>query len=211
VTSNVQRSVRLGLTFTFVNTTPSFTTSQSDLLSARNCLEKYVMTKIADLAFKSTADDAADKALQKRCEQLAFISPAMLEVKEAICNETVFSLAREELKKVNSYRAPGDKIACVTRSCSLIFSAFKFSGGGAAGADEFLPAFICVVLGANVPGLVSNCEYIEAYANRNTLMTKAGYCFCNLRSAIEFIMTADSSVLNIEENEFERLIKENTK
>ncbi|GMH55985.1 hypothetical protein TL16_g02033 [Triparma laevis f. inornata] len=179
------------------------------LSSARNCLEKYVMTKIADLAFKVVIDDEADKQIQQRCKELSFITPAMLEVKEEICNETVFELAQDELKKINSYRAPGDKIACVTRACSLIFSAFKFGNGSAAGADEFLPVFICVVLGANVPRLISNCEYIEAYTNRNTLMTKSGYCFCNLRSAMEFILTADSSVLSIEKNEFERLIEEN--
>ncbi|GMH80019.1 hypothetical protein TrST_g2824 [Triparma strigata] len=179
------------------------------LSSARNCLEKYVMTKIADLAFKEVIDDEADKQIQQRCKELSFITPAMLEVKEEICNETVFELAQDELKKINSYRAPGDKISCVTRACSLIFSAFKFGNGSAAGADEFLPVFICVVLGANVPRLISNCEYIEAYTNRNTLMTKSGYCFCNLRSAIEFILTADSSVLNIEKEEFDRLVQEN--
>jgi len=104
-------------------------------------------------------------------------------------------------------RAPGDKINAVAKSCSLIFSAFKFGNGSAAGADEFLPVFILVVLGANVPRLISNCDYIEAYTNRNTLMTKQGYCFCNLRSAIEFIMTADDNVLNIDKEEFQMLME----
>jgi len=74
------------------------------LISARNGLEKYVMTKIADMAFKEVMDDEADRALQERCKKLRFVTPDMLDVKKEICNETVFDLAQDELKKVNSYR-----------------------------------------------------------------------------------------------------------
>lgn len=133
----------------------------------------------------------------------------MLDINPEICNDTVFSLAQDELRKINGYRSPGDKINCVTRSCSLIFSAFKFIEGNkdkAVGADDFLPVFICVVLNANVPRLASNCEYIEAYCNRNTMMTKAGYCFCNLRSAMEFILTCDAGSLSIEKGVFDALL-----
>ena len=35
-------------------------------------------------------------------------------------------------------------------------------------------------------------------------MSKSGYCFVNLRSAIEFILTLDASVLNMEEEDFQR-------
>jgi len=184
---------------------------EAGLISARNGLEKYVMTKIADEAFKAVIDDEEDKRIQRRCRLLEFITPKMLDIDESVCNETVFSIAQDELRKINGYRSPGDKINCVTRACSLIFSAFKFVEGNkdkAAGADDFLPVFICVVLGANVPRLISNCEYIESYCNRNTMMTKAGYCFCNLRSAIEFILTVEASSLSIDKDEFDKLLRE---
>ena len=64
------------------------------------------------------------------------------------------------------------------------------------------------MLKANVPALHSNCEYIQAYHNPQALMSKSGYCFVNLRSAIEFILTLDASVLSMEEGEFNAKMEE---
>lgn len=101
---------------------------------------------------------------------------------------------------------------CIVRCCQVVFSALNLARGknedsGHAGADDFLPVFILVVLRANVSRLISNCEYIEHYRNRADLMSKSGYCFANLRSAVEFILTADSSVFSgIGEEEFDRMV-----
>lgn len=50
---------------------------------------------------------------------------------------------------------------------------------------------------------MSNCEYIQAFHNPRALMSKAGYCLVNLRSAVEFILTLDGSVINMDEAEFD--------
>ena len=139
----------------------------------------------------------------------------MLEIKPEQYNETVLQIAQEELRKINSYRSPGDKVSCIVRCCSVVFSALNLARGkqkegeevSRAGADDFLPVFILVVLKANVPRLISNSDYIEHYRNRADLMSKSGYCFANLRSAIEFILTADHSVFgNVEKSEFDRMM-----
>ena len=70
------------------------------------------------------------------------------------------------------------------------------------GADDFLPVFIWVVLRCNVPKLQSNCEYIQAFHNPVRLMSKAGYCFINLRSAVEFILVMDSNSLTMNPKDF---------
>ena len=77
------------------------------------------------------------------------------------------------------------------------------SGGGGtgstpAGADDFLPLFIWVVLRAQVPRLFSNCEYVYAYLSPARLMGKSGYCLINLRSAIEFVMYIEADSINID-------------
>ncbi|EGB05930.1 hypothetical protein AURANDRAFT_17718, partial [Aureococcus anophagefferens] len=92
-----------------------------------------------------------------------------------------------------------DKVDCVVRCASMIFSVLnlaraenssrKGTSESRAGADDFLPIFIYVVLHADVPRLHSNCDYVEAFHNPTALMSKAGYCFVNLRSAIEFLLT----------------------
>lgn len=46
--------------------------------------------------------------------------------------------------------------------------------------------------------IVCSSGFLFLYAAR------AGYCFVNLRSAIEFIMVMDGSMLSISEDEFQR-------
>jgi hypothetical protein len=79
---------------------------------------------------------------------------------------------------------------------------------GSLGADDFLPAFIYVVLKSCVPRLQSNCEYIQAFHSPDRLMGKSGYCFVNLRSAIEFISSMDASQISIDPEYFERKMEE---
>mgnify|MGYP002007255185 FL=1 len=53
-----------------------------------------------------------------------------------------------------------------------------------------------------MPRLHSNCDYVEAFHNPTALMSKAGYCFVNLRSAIEFLLTVEASQINMDEDAF---------
>lgn len=71
-----------------------------------------------------------------------------------------------------------------------------------AGADDFLPLFIWVVLQSKIPRLVSNAEYIHAYLNPKRLMGKSGYCLINLRSAIDFVTYVEASSLKIDPEYF---------
>jgi hypothetical protein len=85
-------------------------------------------------------------------------------------------------------------------------------GGGSmalAGADDFLPLFIYVVLQSQIPNLYANCEYIQLYHNPARMMSKSGYCLINLRSAIEFINYLEASSINIDPNEFQQKLEEN--
>lgn len=141
-------------------------------------------------------------------------------------------MAEDELRRINSFRSPGDKINCIVRCCSVIFSVLNLARGDSGsrpGADDFLPVFIYIVLHSKIQRLHSNCEYIAAYRNPADLMSKCvvvrsidlslpsgcltsvyvcrgGYCFVNLRSAIEFINVLDASMLSISQDEFQRLV-----
>lgn len=72
-----------------------------------------------------------------------------------------------------------------------------------AGADDFLPLFIWVVIRSQIPRLLTNCEYIQTYLSPARLMSKPGYCLINLRSAVEFVNSLDPSCLTMEASEFE--------
>ncbi|KAF4317204.1 hypothetical protein G195_009409 [Phytophthora kernoviae 00238/432] len=192
--------------------------SETKLAKARDGIEKYVMDKVSDIACNQLKECQQwmkeDEALLRRMQLLSFITPAMLDIKPCMRNEVVWSMAEDELRRINSFRSPGDKINCIVRCCSVIFSVLNLSRGDSGsrpGADDFLPVFIYIVLHSQIPRLYSNCEYISAYRNQADLMSKAGYCFVNLRSAIEFIMVMDGSMLSISNDEFQRLYSEREK
>lgn len=71
-----------------------------------------------------------------------------------------------------------------------------------AGADDFLPLFIWVVLRSHIPKLCSNCAFIESYLNPARMISKAGYCLINLRSAINFVNYVDPSSIKIDPDYF---------
>lgn len=192
--------------------------SEAMLTKARDGVEKYVMDKVSDIAFNQRKECQQwmieDKKLLERMQLLSFITPAMLDIKPCMRNEVVWSMAEDELRRINSFCSPGDKINCVVRCCSVIFSVLNLSrgeSGSRPGADDFLPVFIYIVLHSRIPRLYSNCEYISAYRNQDDLISKAGYCFVNLRSAIEFIMVMDGSMLSISDGEFQSLYTEREK
>ena len=155
---------------------------ENGLLSCRNNLEKYVMTKISELAIAGELNEAQDRLLARRMAVLDFISPENLDVNPNLRKEAmVWPIAQDELRKMAHFKAPGDKIACVVNCCQVIFSVLNLKRGSddtsRPGADDFLPIFIYVVLKARVPSLYTNCEYIQNYLNPAALMSKAGYCF----------------------------------
>ena len=153
-----------------------------------------------------------DARLARRTRALSFITADHLDIKPAIRNEVVWAIAGDELRKMETFDAPCDKIACVVNCCSVLFSVLNLArgdGDSRPGADDFLPVFIFVVLRARVPNLWVHSEYVRKFRNPADLMSKAGYCFVNLQSAIEFILNVDGSMLSIDENEFDRKLKEN--
>lgn len=77
-----------------------------------------------------------------------------------------------------------------------------------AGADDFLPLFIWVVLQSKIPRLMSNSEYIQTYLNPARLMGRSGYCLINLRSAIDFVTYIEPSSINIDADFFESKMAE---
>lgn len=77
-----------------------------------------------------------------------------------------------------------------------------------AGADDFLPLFIWVVLQSRVPRLYSNCEYVQAYLNPARLKGQPGYCLINLHSAVSFLTYLDPSSLNVDPVYFEQKMSE---
>lgn len=235
-------------------------------------MEQYVLGRIGEYAFQTVLHDDEDRKLLQRMETMSFITYESLDIKASLYNEDMIHHAIEELKKINIFKTPGDKVACIVKSATVVFKLLSIhaqqqkrrkqqlkqqqrldkveSNGNSnsnsssnddnsnkesyddrprdqkdndneededttsnkedceekddddidtgAGADDFLPLFIWVVLKSHVPRLVSNCEYIQTYLNSARLMSQSGYCLINLRSAIEFITNITAELINMD-------------
>jgi hypothetical protein len=89
--------------------------------------------------------------------------------------------AQRELRKINQYKAPRDKLITILNCCKIIFGAcaavrqsgerafigtglIRHNGGDDAGADAFVPYLIFVVLKANPDHLISNIQWVALFS-----------------------------------------------
>ncbi|KAF2862725.1 hypothetical protein K470DRAFT_212063 [Piedraia hortae CBS 480.64] len=116
------------------------------------------------------------------------------------------SLAQKELLKINTYRAPRDKVICVLNCCKVIFGFLKNAQVDQS-ADSFVPLLIYTVLSARPEHLVSNVQYIWRFRNQEKLNGEAGYYMSSLSGAVTFIENLDRTNLTISKEEFERNVE----
>lgn len=182
--------------------------TEEELESTSEGLEKYIMTKLFPRVFATHPNDTKiDNELYNKSLLIQqFILPEHLDIRPVYQNETSWLPAQKELQKINSYKAPRDKLACIISCCKVIStSLFNASESGSPpGADDFLPVLIYVTIKANPSQLHSNLVYIQRFRNRLRLVGEAEYLFTNMLSAESFILNIDGKALSMDESEFER-------
>lgn len=116
-------------------------------------------------------------------------------------------LAQKELLKINTYRAPRDKVICVLNCCKVIFGFLRNSKSDQS-ADSFVPLLIYTVLRAAPEHLVSNVQYIWRFRNQDKLGGEAGYYMSSLMGVVTFIENLDRTILTISDEDFERNVEQ---
>lgn len=87
---------------------------------------------------------------------------------------------------------------------SEVKSKSKKSGKSIASADDYLPAFIYIVLKANPTMLYSNMNFISRFAfEKRVLQGEHAYHFCSLNAIINHIEHLNAHHLNMSEERFE--------
>lgn len=76
----------------------------------------------------------------------SFVRPRHLDMPDTLCSGDGFIQAQQELCKIDSYKAPRDKMICVLNSCKIINSLLTNSTDKAVGADEFFPLMVYIVI-----------------------------------------------------------------
>lgn len=182
--------------------------SDDETDNALEGLEKYVMTKLHSRTFASTPEDVKiDAEISEKISLLqTFLRPQHLDIPSALQNEAAWLLAEKELKKINAFKAPREKLLCII-NCSrvinnLLLNASISEDHVPGGADDFLPVLIYVTIKANPPQLHSNLKSIQLYRRQSKLVSEAAYYLTNLVSAKSFILDLNAKSLSIEESEF---------
>ncbi|TXG53500.1 hypothetical protein EZV62_022669 [Acer yangbiense] len=193
-------------------------------------LEKYVMTKLFSRTFAPLPEDVKidQEISEKICLLQTFLRPEHLDIPAVLQNEASWLLAEKELQKINAFKAPREKLLCIMNCCkvinNLLLNASMSENVVLAGADDFLPVLIYVVIKAsspccilqscdvkrrgylnyaNPPQLHSNLKFIQLYRRQTKLVSEAAYYFTNLVSAKSFIVDLNAKSLSIEEIKFE--------
>ncbi|KAI8090573.1 hypothetical protein BDF21DRAFT_436916 [Thamnidium elegans] len=176
--------------------------------NAKEGMEKLVMNRLYHVTFctDTTDDKERDEILYQKISIFRWIREKHLDIPETEHNESFLSFAESEILKINTYKAPRDKLICILNSCKVIFGLIKHVEGDA-GADKFLPILIYVVIRANPPRLVSNVQYIYRFRNPDQLQAESGYYLTNLMGAISFIETMEANSLSITKEEFDSNIE----
>lgn len=175
--------------------------------SAVDGLESFVMCKLHRHLFARRKGAAAkDAALHERMARLSFLTFAHLDMPQPPASlEGGWRLAQQALAKIDDYKSPAHKMACIMNSCRVISTLLTQMGkeGAGVGADEFLPALIYTVLHANPRTLYSSLQFIGEFRHPGMLMSEEGYFFTNVLSAVSFAKSVSARQLSITADEFD--------
>jgi len=174
-------------------------------------LEKFVLSRLYPKLFGTDPSDAAeDDELSRRIACLQWVDFGNLGVPPV--SPTLLQLAVSELRRIDNYKAPRDKLVVVLNVSRVINDVLKRTRAMESfrplSADDFLPLLIYAVIKAHAPRLHSNVEFIAAFRHPSRLVLEDAYFLTALQSAVAFVRVAGPKVLEVTPQEFHRLCEE---
>ncbi|KAG5281449.1 hypothetical protein AALO_G00072320 [Alosa alosa] len=170
--------------------------SEDQLQDAQMAIERSVMNRIFKLAFypNQDGDILRDQLLQEHIQRLSKVVTAnhkALQIPEVYLKEVPWPSAQAEIRTINAYKTPRDKVQCILRMCSTIMNLLSLaSDDSVPGADDFVPVLVFVLIRANPPCLLSTIQYINNFYS-SRLSGEECYWWMQFTAAVEFIKTID--------------------
>lgn len=173
-------------------------------------IEKLIMSRLYTRTFPQamppvlrtdghTEDLLADERFGKQLEVYKWIEPRHLDVQAE--DTRLARLAAAELARIDSFRAPRDKMICIL-NCARAICALLRQSSREADADGLLPWLIYAILQAQTASLPSTVAYIQRFRRGGGLQGESAYYLASMSSAIVFIEKLDKSALTISDDEF---------
>ncbi|CAL8343104.1 unnamed protein product [Lota lota] len=170
--------------------------SEDQLQDAQMAIERSVMNRIFKLAFypNQDGDILRDQLFYEHIQRLSRVVTAnhkALQIPEVYLREAPWPSAQAEIRTINAYKTPRDKVQSILRMCSTIMNLLSLANEDSVpGADDFVPVLVFVLIRANPPCLLSTIQYINNfYASR--LSGEECYWWMQFTAAVEFIKTID--------------------
>jgi len=148
--------------------------SPEQLAMSQTSIERMVMAKIYTAALypNGQIDVQRDQIFSGHIRTLAEqVDPnhQKLRIQKLYQRECPWPSAQAELRLINAYKTPRDKLACVQRCIRIIQNLIRLASNSAAGADDTIPILIYVIIKANPPNLLSINQYVQdLYSSRFT-------------------------------------------
>ncbi len=134
---------------------------------ANKCLERMLISKVYRNAMfpNGEIDHFRDTKVSECFSELAkSITPShpLIGISKVYENECPWLPAQLELRRLNVYKTPEDKLDCI-KKCLLIIQNMLAIAKSPVCADDLHPVLIFVIIKANPPTFLSNVQYIEGY------------------------------------------------
>eukprot|EP01105_Mastigella_eilhardi_P008850 TRINITY_DN2120_c3_g1_i2.p1 TRINITY_DN2120_c3_g1~~TRINITY_DN2120_c3_g1_i2.p1 ORF type:complete len:1074 (-),score=273.92 TRINITY_DN2120_c3_g1_i2:386-3484(-) len=156
---------------------------------AKADMNRMVFKRLHNGLFNKKPLMEKDNAFVARVQKLrAVIKPEHLELGLKCLDKTLLKHAREELTPLDAVVTPFEKLTCIFNACKVLIWTLQ-STGSSAGADDFLPLFIYLVIFTDLPRIHSNISFIQRFSDSDEKFGEAYCYFTHLVSAATYIET----------------------
>ncbi|KAM3132315.1 hypothetical protein pb186bvf_015645 [Paramecium bursaria] len=147
---------------------------------------------------------ARDIELNMRIKTLEWITDDNLEIKPEFRMEHLWQDAANILNTIDNQKNGLDKLNVLIKFTQIITDALK----QASSADVVFPLVIKILLIAKPSRLQSNINFVELFTNKSRMLSEAGYCFTQMKSAMMWLENVTNQQLKIDKQDFQRRIYE---
>ena len=175
------------------------TSSEEERQDAKEGLEKLILKPLHQHFFRIDPDDRIlDEELSGKILRIA----PLIKLHEhlhgpvELVDDSLLDLAIEEMRRMDAYRAPRDKLQCILNAFRVIRHALDtVIGPSAWGADQLLPVCIYTIIRSNPPALNSNVNFIASFRHPSRLRGEDEYLLMQMNIAIRDIMDIEEVLL----------------
>ena len=167
-----------------------------------------LLVKIEDFIFRQIykyitppKELGRDKTFSKNLQNLDWITPSMLDIKNISINQLDHSI--KCIEKLDEVKSVNDKLNCIREAHASLNNVIKFSNGSDsnAGQDEITPIFQYIIIRAKQKKIHTNISYIKAFLDESELSGSKGFLITQMESAISYIEKIENESFKLKQNE----------